>query len=320
MYKTTVIIPNYNGIAYIEKCLLTVLASETKTDVIVVDNGSADGSKELVKSRFPEVTLVELETNTGFCFAVNTGIEKAKTPYVILLNNDTEVSPDAFKRLEEDLDRDDTLFSVQSKMVSLKDKDKIDGAGDIYCALGWAHALGKGRPSSKYTGLKKVFSACAGAAIYRKEILDKIGYLDNNHFAYLEDVDLGYRARIYGYKNAVDLDSVVFHAGSASSGSRYNEFKIINSAKNSIYLIYKNMPLVQLIINLPLLLLGYFIKFLFFLFKGYAGTYLKGIGEGFKLSFDKNTRKNKVRFAFSRLSRYIYIEIMLLINIVRMFL
>ena len=67
MYKTTVIIPNYNGIAYIEKCLLTVLASETKTDVIVVDNGSTDGSKELVKSRFPEVTLVELETNTGFC-------------------------------------------------------------------------------------------------------------------------------------------------------------------------------------------------------------------------------------------------------------
>ena len=104
---------------------------------------------------------------------------------------------------------------------------------------------------------------CGGAAIYRKKIMEKIGYFDEEHFAYLEDTDIGYRARIYGYENWYAPDAVVYHVGSGTSGSRYNHFKTRYSSRNNIYLIYKNMPLLQIILNLPFLVAGFLIKFLF---------------------------------------------------------
>ena len=94
-------------------------------------------------------------------------------------------------------------FSVATKMLPWH-MDVMDGAGDLYSALGWAYAIGKGRPSADYNAPVPVFSACAGAALYRREYLEKTGLLDEIHFAYLEDVDLGYRARILGYKTVTN--------------------------------------------------------------------------------------------------------------------
>ena len=124
-------------------------------------------------------------------------------------------------------------------MLSMKNPDIMDGAGDRYNALGWAFAIGKGRPSTDYNTPMPIFSASAGAALYRKEYLQKTGLLDELHFAYLEDVDLGYRARILGYRNAYEPTAKVYHAGSATTGSRYNPFKITHSSRNNIYLIYQ---------------------------------------------------------------------------------
>ena len=118
--------------------------------------------------------------------------------------------------------------------------------------------------SDKYEEITEVFSACAGAAIYRKGIFEKIGMFDETHFAYLEDLDVGYRAKIYGYRNFYAPKSVVYHAGSASSGSRHNAFKVNLSSKNSVYVIYKNMPFVQLAINFPALAVGVAVKSRFF--------------------------------------------------------
>lgn len=136
-------------------------------------------------------------------------------------------------------------------MLSMKEPELVDTAGDLYSAFGWAYAIGKGRPSSNYTAPKRVFSNCAGAALYRKAHLEQIGGFDELHFAYLEDVDIGYRAQIFGLKNVTEPAAVVYHAGSGSTGSRYNAFKVTHSSRNNIYLIYKNMPLLQLILNLP---------------------------------------------------------------------
>ena len=111
-------------------------------------------------------------------------------------------------------------------------------------------------PEEKYQKCDRIFSACAGAAIYRKELLEKIGLFDEAHFAYLEDVDVGYRANLYGYRNLFAPDAAVYHVGSAVSGSRHNPFKVELTARNNLYLIYKNMPPLQLLINLPFLLLG----------------------------------------------------------------
>ena len=321
MIKSTVIIPNYNGMKFIENCM-KALAQETsvKYNVCVVDNGSTDGSREWVEENCPKVQLIALGENTGFCGAVNAGIKVSKTPYVILLNNDTEVEYGFVRELEIALEKEEKSFSVSAKMVDMYHKDVLDGAGDLYCALGWAFALGKGKSVKEhYTKPQEIFSACGGAVIYKKEVLDEIGIFDENHFAYLEDCDLGYRAQIFGYRNFYAPKAVVYHAGSGVSGSRHNEFKVSLSSKNSIYLIYKNMPLLQIFLNLPFLIAGFLVKYLFFIKKGLGHTYKKGIQEGIKLCVSEEGRRKKIPFSRKRFQNYIRIQWKLWLNIVRRF-
>ena len=163
--------------------------------------------------------------------------------------------------------------------------------------------------------MREIFSACAGAAIYRKKIIDRIGDFDEEHFAYLEDLDIGYRARIFGYQNWYAPKAKVYHVGSGTSGSRYNQFKIRYSSRNNIYLIYKNMPFLQIVLNLPFLLVGFGAKILFFASKGFGREYLAGIKNGFQIS-----RKNrKVKFSMRNFPRYIQLQVELWINIFRRF-
>lgn len=311
--QSTIVIPNYNGIKYIEKCL-RALESEP-AHIIVVDNGSTDGSRQIVQEKFPQAQLICLEKNYGFCRAVNIGIAESKTTYVILLNNDTEVQPGFVRALEQPLERHPEVFSGSAQMRNLHNPELIDDAGDYYCALGWAFAYGKDKPAQDYQGKRRVFAACGGAAIYRRKVLDEIGCMDENHFAYLEDIDLGYRARIHGYNNLYIPEAVVYHAGSGASGSRYNEFKVALTSKNSIYLIYKNMPAAQIFLNLPFLLAGFAVKTAFFIRKGFGVTYLKGLYEGVGLCFSAEGRANKVRFSKDRLYNYIVIQLELWRNI-----
>lgn len=316
--KTTVVIPNYNGKAYIEDCLSFLHRSKgTAFHTILVDNGSTDGSLELVKDRFPWVEVIAFSDNTGFCHAVNAGIRKAETEYVILLNNDTVTEPDFVKKLEESIERNTSIFSVSAKLVNMRKQTLVDDAGDFYCALGWAFARGKGKNVDYYKKRDRIFASCAGGAIYRRALLLELGLFDEEHFAYLEDIDIGYRARIYGYQNYFEPEAVVYHAGSASSGSRYNAFKVGYSARNSIYLIAKNMPFVQILINLPLLAFGFFIKTLFFLKKGMGLIYVKGLLRGLALSFSKTGRKNRVPFLRRNLKNYVILQLELWGNMVR---
>ena len=291
--KTTVIIPNYNGKEYLRQCLLSLAKCQPADfHTIVVDNGSTDGSVELLKEEFPQIEAILLPENTGFAPAVNRGLEQTKTSFALLLNNDTTVEPDFVKRMEEALLKRENAFSISAKMLMMQDHTLLDGAGDLYCALGWAFALGKGKRAFQYyTKPARIFSSCGGAVIYRMDILNEIGLFDENHFAYLEDVDIGYRAKIHGYENFYEPSAVCYHAGSGFSGSRYNEFKVNLSSRNSIYLILKNMPLLQIVVNLPFLLLGFLTKIVFFAKKGYGYTYCKGLLNGFKLFFSKEGRK-----------------------------
>ena len=315
---TSVVIPNYNGIRYLKNCLLSLQKCEGEDfEVIVVDNGSTDGSDLLPDSLKLNVRLIKLNENTGFAHAVNVGIREAKGEYVILLNNDTEVESGFVLKLTEALKKNRKAFSASAMMVDMNNREVLDGAGDYYCALGWAFAYGKGKKTEECDKGRKIFSSCAGACIYDKAKLEITGLFDELHFAYLEDVDLGYRARIAGFDNIYEPAAVVYHAGSGFSGSRYNEFKIKLSSRNSVYLILKNMPILQLIINLPFIVFGYLIKTLFFVLKGYGKVYLKGLLDGFKLYFSKEGHKNKVRFKLSNLKNYFIIEIELLVNIFR---
>ena len=314
--EVSVVIPNFNGIAFLDSVLASLEGQTLSNfEVILVDNGSTDGSCSFVTANYPWVHLIELSENFGFCGAVNAGIRAAKAPYVLLLNNDTEVKEDFVEEMLAAVRRHKNAFSCGARMVQYHDRDRLDDVGNYYCALGWSFARGRGKDIHAYETEDKIFSACAGAAIYRKKILEKIGYFDEEHFAYLEDTDIGYRARIYGYENWYAPKAIVYHVGSGTSGSRYNQFKTRYSSRNNIYLIYKNMPLLQIILNLPFLAAGFLIKFLFFAVKGMGKEYAAGIKNGFSISM----QNKKVPFRIKHLPNYCKIQLELWINIIRRF-
>ena len=307
MEKVTVVIPNYNGIRFIGECLDALFQQEENTPrygVLVVDNGSSDGSLELVKERFPQVRVIALPSNTGFCHAVNVGIRASETPYVILLNNDTKAASCFIRALVNAIEEKPRAFSVSAKMLMWDAPDRVDDAGDRYCVLGWAYARGKGRPAAFFDRPAEVFSACGGAAIYRKSVLEQIGLFDEAHFAYLEDLDVGYRARIAGYENWYCPGAVVYHVGSGTSGSKYNPFKVRLAARNSVYLNYKNMPPAQLLLNALPLAFGYAVKIRFFTKRGFREDYIGGLKEGFRTL----NRCRRVRFRAENFWRYVRIE------------
>ena len=263
--KVTIVIPNYNGKHFMEPCLSSLSKQTYKNfHILVVDNASSDGSIEYMEENYPDIELIKLQKNYGFSKAVNIGIQHSRTPYVILLNNDTTVDTRYVEEMVKAIEKSPKIFSVSSKMIQMYHPELIDSAGDLYTLLGWGVCRGCGRPVSNYTKYDEIFTACAGAAIYRRSVFDEIGYFDENHFAYLEDIDIGYRARIYGYYNMYCPTALVYHVGSGTSGSKYNSFKVKLAARNNLYRNYKNMPALQLILNFIPLAIGYFVKYLFF--------------------------------------------------------
>lgn len=327
MKKTTIVIPNCNGEKFLKTCLDSLLAQDipaTEYDIIIVDNGSVDGSRELIETYRsktmgrPRVTLIPLDTNTGFCHAVNVGIEAAETPYVLLLNNDTKAAPHFVSALTLAMENRPEAFSVSASMRMWDAPDLLDDAGDRYCVLGWAYARGKGKPASRYACPVEIFSACGGAAIYRKSVLHEIGLFDEGHFAYLEDLDIGYRARLHGYRSYYEPAAEVIHYGSAFTGSRYNEKKTVLAAANSVYVIAKNMPFLQIVWNLPFLLLGFVVKFLFFCRKKMGARYLEGLWEGLRKSCSEDGKGKKVSFCRKHLKNYLSIQWQLYANAFRL--
>lgn len=317
MCEVTIVIPNYNGEKYLVPCL-KALYENTAVDmeVIVVDNGSKDQAVTEARRLYPQAEYILFDKNYGFCRAVNEGIRSARTEYVLLLNNDTEIRERFVEHLLHTIKRSPKIFSVEAKMLQYGNHGLIDSAGTYYNALGWAFARGRDASAAKYNRRCRTFAACAGAAIYRRSVFQEIGYFDERHFAYLEDIDIGYRARINGYVNLYEPKAEVIHVGSAASGSRYNEFKTRYSARNNVYLLYKNMPPLQMILNLPLLTAGFTAKAVFFWKKGLGRVYLASLKSGFILC----RHSRKAAYDNAHLKNYLGIQLELWANVVRRFL
>ncbi len=279
--NVSVVIPNYNGEPYIIHCIACIYDQVNhKRSIIVIDNASEDQSVSLIKQKYPDITILENETNLGFATAVNQGLRHADTAFVILLNNDAFAKPKFVEHLYNCILSDDTIFSVSAKILRFSNPNVIDDAGDFLTLMGWAIKSGDGELSYTHNKERVIFSACAGAAIYRKEILQKIGHFDDLFFAYLEDVDLGYRANNRGYKNIYCPSAEVLHIGSATSGSRHNAFKVRLTARNTFFVLMKNMPAVFILLNSPFIVLGFVIKALYFWRIGLGKHYYKGLLEG----------------------------------------
>jgi len=277
--EVTVIIPNYNNANLLSKLLDSLKNIPTRHETIIVDNNSTDDSLEVINAYSSDITLIKNDRNMGFAYAVNQAIRKATTDYVFLLNNDTEVDEEFLEHSLELIKEHDNVFAVASKMIQYHDKTLIDDAGDEYNLLAWSKKRGLDQPVTKYDTDCEVFGVCAGAALYKKDVFDEIGLFDEKFESYVEDMDLNFRARMMGYKAYYSSKSVVYHHGSATTGSRYNAFKIRLSARNNVYLIWKNMPVWMKIINSPFMALGFLIKFLYFKRKGYSSDYEDGVLE-----------------------------------------
>ena len=279
MKRATVIIPNYNGLKFLPACLDS-LKSQSRDDfeIVIVDNGSTDGSIEWIKDNGYEI--IEVGFNSGFAGAVNRGIRYAYTEYVILLNNDTTVDPQYVDMLIKAGDRSRKIFSISPMMIQSNNRHLIDDAGDGLCMLGWGYQRGVGEPIEDYDISCDIFSACGGGALYRRDVFDKIGLFDEDFFAYLEDIDIGYRAKLAGYHNRYEPRAKVYHIGSATSGSKYNSFKVKLASRNFIYLHHKNLATWQKICNFLPLLIGTILKAAFFAKKGFLKDYIEGLSEG----------------------------------------
>lgn len=318
--KASIVLPNLNGAGWLQGCIESLYAqTEQSFELIVVDNGSADESLAVARSYVGKenYTLIENTENTGFSAAVNKGIRLAKAPYVLLFNNDAFAKPDMLEKLLETMEKSEKIFAVQCLMLRHFEPEKADDAGDFVTLIGWAFKRGDGLPAARYQKEGRIFSACGGAAMYRREVFEKIGYFEEAFFAYLEDVDISWRANNLGYKNlycpAAQCTHIASATTSGTTGAKYNNFKSIQSGRNSLLLPYKNMPLLMLLLNLPFVLGGYLLKTLVFHLRGFGKPWRQGAAEGFKLI----GKLQKPRFRFKNLPNYFWVQGSIIVSLFR---
>ena len=225
-------------------------------DVILVDNGSADDSRTWVAARFPQVQIIALPRNLGFAAANNIGIRATSVPYVVLLNNDTEVQTGWLDALLNVVESDLTIGMCAPRIV-LADRDNtIDSAGIRVDILGFAWQVGHNqRDGAAFQSSQDVFGPSGAAALYRRAMLDQIGLLDEDFESYYEDVDLAWRAQQAGWRCRYVPQAKVLHVHSATS-RRQPEHKLYLTTRNRWWTLVKNYPLPQLWLMLPLIVLA----------------------------------------------------------------
>lgn len=237
----SVIIPNWNGLQHLPICL-EALRRQTypHLEVIVVDNASGDGSQALLKARYPEICLIALPTNRGFTGACNAGLLAAQGTYLALLNNDTEVDPGWVAAVVHAFEHHPDAGLVASKMLLFDQRDYLHTAGDFYQVDGWPGNRGAWqRDEGQFDRESYVFSACGGSAAYRRTMLDQVGILDDDFFFSMEDVDLGWRAQLAGWRCIYAPDAIVYHHLAATGGGVTSSFY---DGRNAIYVLIKDFP------------------------------------------------------------------------------
>lgn len=295
--KLNIIIPNYNGLHFLAKCLPSLKAQTFRDfDVIIADNGSTDGSIDFIQSEYPEIKLLRHSRNRGFSAAVNAGICASEAPYIMLLNNDAVLACDCLWHLMSCMERHPGAFSVGARILSSSLPQQIDTCGDYYSVMGYAFCHMQGLPvSTAPVKTSSVFSNCACAAVYRRSMLEKTGLFDEHYFAYLEDVDIGFRARRLGFSNLHCPGAVVWHAGSGTTAAKYTDFKVFHSAKNNILLRKNNLTLMQKILHFPFRAAGMGMKAFFFRRRGFLNAYLSGCLAGIRTSSHINSTQRTLR-------------------------
>jgi GT2 family glycosyltransferase len=252
MPEMSVIVLNWNGKHFLEKCL-TALRRQTfrEFEAILVDNGSEDGSVEYVGEHFPEVSVLPLGRNLGFCAANNAGYERSRGELILLLNNDTEADPRWLEEMHRASREYPKAGSFASKMLFLDDRKRIDLCGFALSAAGLTSDLGRDEQDGPaWAEPRRVFGACAGAAAYRRSMLEDVGFLDDDFFMSYEDVDLSFRANLRGYECFFIPSAIVYHSLGGTT-KNYPARQAFFSQRNVEFVYLKNLPLSLMLRSLP---------------------------------------------------------------------
>lgn len=270
--QISIIIPNLNGKEHLKSCLPSIAFQNSHTfKVIVVDNGSTDGSAEFVKDNYPEAEIIMFDTNTGFAAAVNAGIVKAMEEfdpkYILLLNNDIELEQGFLSTAINTFEEIPECDIIAVKMMNFFKRNIIDDTGNFITKKGGtSYPRGNGQEDSgQFDKPEFIFGACAGAAFYRKGVFEKIGLFDETFFAYLEDIDLAFRAQLAGLKCYYQPKAVCYHKRGGSTISTF-KFQMKLNERNAVWLRIKNYPLILYISYQPLFFLSR-LRRLFFIWK-----------------------------------------------------
>lgn len=276
--KISVVIPNWNGADELPACLDSLLAQSQEHQIIVVDNGSTDSSRELLYSHYPQITVIPLPHNTGFAGGVNAGLRLSAAEgyeYSALMNNDAVADKSWLKNLVETMEDNPRIGILTSKMIN-DTGEYIDSTGDIYTIWGLPYPRGRREADNgQYDDRKDVFGASGGASLYRHKMLAEIGLFDEDFFAYYEDIDISFRAQLAGWKVMYEPSAKVFHHIGATS-VKIKGFATYHTVKNLPILAIKDVPRGLLRKVLPRLALAHFLFFGRAVARGHGWPALKG--------------------------------------------
>ncbi len=279
----SLVIPTYNGWKLLSRCLASIAQNRPwpcdagrAIEIVVADDGSTDGTAAMIERFYPDVRLVPLERNSGFCAAANAGLSAARGRFIQLLNNDTEVAPGWIEAGLAPFD-DPTVGAVAPLVLVRSDPKRVDSAGDSYALVGWATKRGHGEPADRWEGrpVEEVFGASGSSAFYRAEALRRAGKLDPFLGSYYEDTDLAFRLRWAGYRCVFTPGCVVYHDISATydHGSRALQRRM---ARNAEFVFWANLPAALLAAALIPHLGFVAIQALWRLVRGRLGPFLLG--------------------------------------------
>ena len=240
----SVVIPSWNGINLLKKCLPSLLKQSFKDfEVIIVDNGSTDNSVAYIKKNYPKFITIQLPKNMGFAAAVNIGIKKALGKYIILLNNDTEMDKKCIQYLITAAEKHPEVGMVAAKIKNFYKRNIIDNTGDSVDIVGHSFTRGTGQKDSiLFNKPGYIFLATGGGSLFKRTVFDRIGYFDEDYFFYMEDVDFSFRAQLAGFKAWYEPKAVIYHMRMATSSKNMSMVEPI-CFRNMTMNIIKDYPM-----------------------------------------------------------------------------
>jgi GT2 family glycosyltransferase len=246
----SIIIVNFNGLRFLDACLSSICHQSYKLyEIIFVDNGSSDGSVDLVRKRYPAAIILETGKNLGFAGGTNTGIRRSTGEFILTLNNDTILDSHFLEEIKKPM-QDDLHVGMCGSKILLPD-GRINSTAICIFRSGAAWDRGMGElDSGQYDSAEEIFGPSAGAALYRRSMLDEVGLLDEDFFLFMEDVDLAFRARLAGWKCMYVPSAKVVHTFGGTTG-KVSDLPVYYGSRNLLWYVIKNYPVKMLLLSSP---------------------------------------------------------------------